>query len=50
MYTAYCDHTNWKSLATGDSLPQWDRLRESIREAWIAVGKMTLEHKAFKIK
>lgn len=33
-YEAYCRHTNWKSLATGQPLPQWDALPEAIRKAW----------------
>jgi len=33
-YEAYCRHTNWKSLATGATLPQWDVLPEAIQTAW----------------
>lgn len=33
-YEAYCEHTGWKSLATGADLPRWADIRESIREAW----------------
>lgn len=33
-YEAYCNHTDWKSLATGQSLPQWEGLKPEIREAW----------------
>lgn len=33
-YEAYCNHTGWKSLATGQSLPQWEGLREDIKRAW----------------
>ena len=37
-YGAYCENTNWKSLATGQDLPLWDKLPERIREAWRAVA------------
>lgn len=36
MYEGYCQHTNWKSLATGAELPQWDGLRPDIKAAWEA--------------
>lgn len=32
-YEAYAAHTGWKSLATGQDLPQWDALPASIRIA-----------------
>ncbi len=33
-YEAYCKKTGGKSLATGDTLPEWIDLREPIRDAW----------------
>ena len=33
-YEAYANHTGWKSLATGQGLPQWDQLSEAIKDAW----------------
>lgn len=33
-YEAYANHTGWKSLATGQPLPQWDSLPRAIQEAW----------------
>lgn len=36
MYEGYCRHTNWKSLATGADLPQWEGLRPGIKAAWEA--------------
>ena len=33
-YEAYARHTQWKSLATGANLPQWEALSEEIRAAW----------------
>lgn len=33
-YEAYANHTGWKSLATGQPLPQWDKLSEAIQQAW----------------
>ena len=35
-YEGYCEHTDWKSLATGQSLPQWEGLKPEIRQAWMA--------------
>lgn len=35
-YEAYCNHTGWKSLATGDNLPEWNTLPQNIRDAWEA--------------
>lgn len=37
-YEAYCNHTNWKSLATGQDLPQWDNLKPEIQMAWLVAG------------
>jgi len=39
MYEGYCRHTNWKSLATGADLPQWEGLRPDIKAAWEASAK-----------
>lgn len=33
-YEAYANHTEWKSLATGQPLPQWAALSEAIQQAW----------------
>lgn len=38
LYEGYCNHTGWKSLASGQDLPQWDALREDIKKAWEASG------------
>lgn len=35
-YSAYCKQTGGKSLATGDVLPSFDVLRQSIKDAWAA--------------
>lgn len=35
-YEAYCKHTNWKSLATGQDLPTWEKLPQNIKDAWCA--------------
>ena len=37
-YEAYCETTNWKSLASGAALPQWDATRTEIQAAWEAAG------------
>lgn len=43
LYEAYCEHTGWKSLATGQDLPQWSDLRPDIKEAWRAVERAATE-------
>lgn len=48
-YEAYAEHTGWKSLATGQPLPQWDQLTPAIKQAWTVstawvVGKATGMH------
>lgn len=35
-YEAYANNTQWKSVATGAPLPQWEQLPEAIQEAWKA--------------
>ncbi len=45
LYEAYCEHTAWKSLATGQALPQWVNLPQTIQQAWMAVAR-----KAYTIK
>lgn len=37
-YEAYCEHTNWKSLVSGQDLPQWDKVKPEIKEAWEAAA------------
>ena len=38
-FEAYSRHAGGKSLATGEPLPGWDDLPESIREAWRVAGE-----------
>lgn len=33
-YEAYCQHTGWKSLVSGNDLPQWENLAAPIQAAW----------------
>jgi hypothetical protein len=33
-YEAYANHTAWRSLATGQPLPQWESLSAEIQKAW----------------
>lgn len=33
-YEAYCNHTNWKSLVSGNDLPQWGAVNPDIQKAW----------------
>lgn len=35
-YEAYAAKTDWKSLVSGQDLPQWDALTPGIRDAWEA--------------
>lgn len=35
-YEAYCQHTGWKSLVSGQALPQWHNLKPEIQAAWQA--------------
>ena len=35
-YEGYCRQTGWKSLATGQDLPEFDGLPQEIKEAWSA--------------
>lgn len=47
-YEAYAAHTGWKSLVSGADLPQWDALKQEIKEAWAASAQAlhlyALEH------
>ena len=42
-YNSYCSHTNYKSLATGADLPQWDDLEEKYIDAWHCVAMTLLD-------
>lgn len=42
-YEAYCNHTNWKSLATGCELPKWDELKDCYKDAWKVAACNILE-------
>ena len=35
-YESYCAYTEWKSLITGDDLPQWAELPNKVKSAWLA--------------
>jgi len=35
-YEGYRAHTGGKSLATGQTIPEWDELRNEIKDAWLA--------------
>jgi hypothetical protein len=41
-YEAYGEHTDFKSIITGDALPQWDDLNKEIRRAWEAAGEAVI--------
>jgi hypothetical protein len=40
LYVAYCDHTGWKSLASGAELPAWHFVKPEIKQAWMAVADL----------
>lgn len=42
-YEAYCAQTNWKSLVSGASLPQWQDVKPEIAAAWEAAGQAVAE-------
>ena len=42
-YDAYCKSTGGVSLISGDKLPEFDGLRDSIKEAWRAAAAAVLE-------
>jgi hypothetical protein len=42
-YEAYCEKTGWRSLATGQPLPQWVGLAPEICVAWEAAGEAVRE-------
>ena len=42
LYEGYAQHTDWKSLASGAALPQWDGLRPDIQAAWKASAAATI--------
>jgi hypothetical protein len=35
-YEGYCRYTGWKSAVTGDTLPEWENLSGTIKNAWFA--------------
>jgi len=37
-YEAYCQHAGWKSLVSGQALPQWHNLKPEIQAAWQAAS------------
>lgn len=37
-YDAYCQSTGGVSLISGDKLPEFDALKESIKQAWLAAA------------
>lgn len=48
-YEAYANYVRWKSLATGQPLPQWESLSSEIQEAWVqsaawVAGKVSGNH------
>lgn len=43
-YEAYCASTGWKSLVSGQPLPQWEKVAERIQSAWEAAGTAITQH------
>lgn len=42
-YEAYCEHTGWKSLATGAALPKWYDVKPEIKATWEAAAVRLME-------
>lgn len=42
-YDAYCQQTGGKSLITGDLLPQFEELKQSIQDAWYSAAAAVRE-------
>lgn len=42
-YDAYCTMTGWKSLKSGDPLPQWEDLPLEMKDAWSMAGLRVAE-------
>ena len=38
-YEAYAKQTHWKSIITGDKLPEFENLRPEIQAAWETAAK-----------
>jgi len=40
LYTAYCNHTGFKSAVTGADLPKWSEIKiQGVKDAWLATAK-----------
>ncbi len=42
-YESYCAYTEWKSVVTGDDLPQWEELPNKVKFAWLAAMTGAIE-------
>lgn len=42
-YEAYCAQTGWKSLVSGQQLPQWHNLKPEIQSAWQAAATAVVQ-------
>jgi len=47
-YEAYCEFTGWKSLVSGQPLPQWDKLKPEIQAAWRCAANAVITPKGEK--
>ena len=45
-YEAYCEFTGWKSIVTGQDLPEWEKLPQTIKDAWCASAHAILRRRA----
>ncbi len=43
-YEAYCAHTGWKSLVSGQPLPPWNQVKPEIQAAWEKSGEAMSQH------
>lgn len=46
-YEAYCAQTDWKSLVSGQPLPQWSEVKEEIKLAWEAAAMAVVRSEMF---
>ena len=42
-YNAYCEFTEWKSLISGATLPEFDKLDIKIKQAWKKAAMAAIE-------
>jgi hypothetical protein len=41
-YAGYCSSAMGKSLISGQNLPQWEDLKQEIKDAWVSAAEAVL--------